>query len=263
LTRRLLILGGTAEARAVADLACERFGERLAITVSLAGRTRAPAASAGTLRIGGFGGADGLAAYLSAERIDFVVDATHPFAAAMSAHAVAASAQAGVFLLRLQRPPWQPAPGDRWIETADADGAARTAAGLGKRIFLSFGGRELAAFSALREAWFLVRRIEAPDGELPLRAYALTLGRGPFTLAGEIDLLRQHRIEVLVAKASGGAQTRAKLDAARALNLPVVLIARPEERPALTVASPDEAVRRIGAALFPDTGIDGTAVVSA
>jgi precorrin-6A/cobalt-precorrin-6A reductase len=260
--RRLLILGGTAEARALADLAAERFGARLEIIVSLAGRTLAPAAYAGVIRVGGFGGADGLAAYLRNEKIDLLVDATHPFAAAISSHAVAAAAQTGVALLRLQRPEWRPGPGDRWIEVADADDAARAAAGLGRRIFLSFGGRELAAFSTLRDRWFLVRRVETPDGPLPLHDYALTLGRGPFTVEGETDLLRRHRVNVVVAKASGGG-TRAKLDAARALGLPVVLIARPSAPAALTVASSEEAVRRIGAALFRDTAIDGATAVSA
>ena len=261
--RRLLILGGTAEARALADLAAERFGARLDIVFSLAGRTQAPAAAAGTLRIGGFGGTDGLTAFIKTEKIDLIVDATHPFAATMSAHAVAAAAQTGVALLRLQRPPWQPEPGDRWTEVADASSAAETAAALGQRIFLSFGGREVQAFAALQGKWFLVRRIAPPDEALPLRDHALTLGRGPFTVAEEVELLHRHRIDVVVAKASGGAATRAKLDAARALNLPVVLIAPPDRQPALTIASPDEAVRRIEAALFRDRAIDGAAAVSA
>ncbi|HEX2115420.1 MAG TPA: precorrin-6A/cobalt-precorrin-6A reductase, partial [Alphaproteobacteria bacterium] len=153
--------------------------------------------------------------------------------------------------------------GDRWIETVDAANAAREAAALGTRIFLSFGGRELAAFALLPGKWFLVRRIEAPSDKLPLDNYALTLGRGPFMVEDEIDLLRAHRIDVLVTKASGGSATRAKLDAARALNLPVVMIAPPRAQPALTVASAEEAVRRIAAALFPDAAIDGPAAASA
>jgi precorrin-6A/cobalt-precorrin-6A reductase len=262
-TRRVLVLGGTAEARDLAALAAERFGTRVEIIVSLAGRTRTPAASAGTLRIGGFGGADGLATYLTAEKIDLLIDATHPFAATMSAHAHRAAAAAGVTLLRLERPQWSPQPGDRWIAVADAAAAAREAAALGQRIFLSFGGREVGAFAALRDAWFLVRRIERPEEDLPLRRYALTLGRGPFSVDAEIDLLREHRIEVLVTKASGGSATRAKLDAARALALPVVMIARPRKDAALTVASPGDAVCRIAATLFPDAAIDGPAPVSA
>ena len=261
--RRLLILGGTAEARALAALAAERFGSRLEIMVSLAGRTRMPAAYAGMLRVGGFGGAEGLAAFLRDEKVDLLVDATHPFAATISSHAVAAAAETRVALVRLQRQAWLPEPGDRWIEAVDAASAAREAGTLGTRIFLSFGGRELAAFASLRDKWFLVRRIEPPNEKLPLENYALTLGRGPFTLEDEVELLRARSIDVLVTKASGGSATRAKLDAARTLNLPVVMIAQPRANPALTVASVDEAVRRIAAALFPDTAIDGPAAVSA
>lgn len=262
MTRRLLIIGGTGEARALAALAAERFGARLEVIVSLAGRTRTPEVCAGTLRVGGFGGAAGLAAYLREEGIDFVVDAGHPFAATMAAHVAAAARQAGVALLRLERPAWTAQDGDRWVVVPDAQAAARAAAERGTRIFLSFGGREVAAFAGL-DAWFLVRRIEPPDQALPLAHYILALGRGPFSLADECVLLEQHRIDVIVTKASGGVQTRAKIDAARALGLPVVMIARPPKPAAATVADPQEAVRRIAAALFPDTGIDGAAAVSA
>lgn len=261
--RRLLILGGTSEARALAGLAADRFGSRLAIIVSLAGRTRTPAAYAGTLRVGGFGGAEGLATFLKDEKIDLVIDATHPFAAAISSHALAAARKTRVALLRLQRPGWLPQSGDRWIDAADGASAAREAAALGTRIFLSFGGRELAAFASLRGKWFLVRRIEPPVERLSLDDYALTLGRGPFTLEGEIRLLREHRIDVLVTKASGGDATRAKLDAARALSLPVVMIAPPRPQAGLTVATVEEAMRCIAAALFPNATIDGAAAGSA
>lgn len=262
MSRRLLILGGTAEARVLAARATERFGELLTIIVSLAGRTHAPQEQSGTLRVGGFGGAAGLAAYLRAERIDFLVDATHPFAVAMADHAVAAAAEAGVKLLRLERPAWARQPGDRWIEVADAAGAAQAVSTLGDRIFLSFGGKELDAFVGLAK-WFLVRRIDVPVQALPLPRYELTLGRAPFALESEMALLHRHRIDAVVAKASGGTATRAKLDAARALGLPVVMIRRPAKAPALTIDSPEEAVRRIAATLFPATAIDGTAAVSA
>lgn len=252
MVRRLLILGGTAEARTLAALAAERFGQDLDIVVSLAGSTRTPAPSAGLRRVGGFGGAAGLADYLEKERIDFLVDATHPFAASMSAHAIAAAQAKGIPLLRLERPAWVARRGDRWIVERNAAAAAKAAARRGRRIFLSFGGRELAAFARLRSKWFLVRRIDRPQQALPLRRYVLTLGRGPFAVGGEIALLRRHRIDVVVTKASGGADTRAKLDAARALGLPVVMIARPDKNPALTAASPADALRRIAAAMSLD-----------
>lgn len=263
MARRLLILGGTAEARALAARAAERFGREVEIIVSLAGRTRTPVHDAGTLRVGGFGGAEGLADYLKQQRIDLLVDATHPFAADMAANAIAAARSSGVTLLRLERPSWVQRRGDRWIDAYDARAAARAAARLGRRIFLSFGGRELAAFAGLRGAWFLVRRIDRPRRALPLRRYALTLGRGPFSVGREVALLRRHRIDVVVTKASGGASTRAKLEAARRLGLPVVVIARPDRQPVSTVVSVEEALHRIAALLATETAIDGSATVSA
>jgi precorrin-6A/cobalt-precorrin-6A reductase len=262
-TRRLLILGGTGEARALAALAAAHFGTRLEIVVSLAGRTRSPDAGPGTQRIGGFGGPDGLATYLTDAKIDLVVDATHPFATTISASARAAARRTGVRLLRLERPGWQPQAGDSWIEVSDARHAAKAAADLGKRIFLTFGGREVAAFANMKGRWFLVRRIEPPEQALPLAQYALVLGRGPFATEAEIALLRRHRIDVVVTKASGGPLTRAKLDAARALGLPVVMIARPAAGPEPAAASPEEALGRIAAMLFGDAGIDGAAALSA
>lgn len=257
MTRRLLILGGTSEARVLADLVARRFGTRLQTIVSLAGRTRTPEPGAGMLRMGGFGGAAGLATYLDEMKIDLLVDATHPFATTISAHAREAACRVGVPLLRLERPRWQKQAGDRWIEVPDAPSAAKTAAELGRRIFLSFGGREVAAFADLKDVWFLVRRIEPPAQPLPLVQFSLALGRGPFTPEAECALLRKHRIDVVVTKASGGSLTRAKLDAARMLRLPVVMIARPQAPSGTAAASPEEAVHCIAATLFGEAGIDG------
>lgn len=261
--RRLLILGGTGEARALAALAAAHFGSRLEIIVSLAGRTRSPDAGPATMRIGGFGGPDGLARYLNDTKIDLVVDATHPFATTISANARAAARRTGVRLLRLERPGWRPQDGDRWIEVPDARSAAKAALELGRRVFLSFGGREVADFADLKNVWFLVRRIEAPVQPLPLAQYAVVLGRGPFSIAAETALLRGHRIDVVVTKASGGPLTRAKLDAARALGLPVVMITRPAAGAEPAVASPEEALGRIAVMLFGDAGVDGAAALSA
>lgn len=248
--RRMLILGGTADARDVAAAAVERFGPELEVITSLAGRTRAPARYSGRVRIGGFGGAAGLAEYLRNERIDLLVDATHPFAASMSAHARAAADAAGIPLVALTRPAWAAQQGDRWIVVADAQAAATALQPLGRRIFLSFGGRELKAFATLTDKWFLVRRIERPDEGLPLSSYEITLGRGPFSLDDESNLLRRHRIDVLVTKASGGVATRAKLDGARGLGLPVIMIERPAPVASVSVGTAEDVVRRIAAALF-------------
>jgi precorrin-6A/cobalt-precorrin-6A reductase len=225
--KRLLILGGTGEAAALAAAALTRFGERLRVTSSLAGRTARPAPLPGEVRIGGFGGAEGLAAYLRAERIDCVIDATHPFAAQISTQALAACAAAAVPRLMLLRPEWQRHERDRWIEVADLPGAAAALGRLGHCVWLTIGGRGLEAFAGLTRHHFLVRLVEPPASPLPLPSCELLLGRGPFNLAEERRILERHAIEVLVAKASGGGATEPKLIAARERGLPVVVVRRP------------------------------------
>jgi len=227
----LLILGGTAEAASLAQAALARFGDRIAVTTSLAGRTERPAKLAGQVRIGGFGGAEGLVAYLAAEHVAWLIDATHPFAAQISAQAAAACAAAAVPRLVLLRPPWRHHPLDRWVEVADLAGAARVLPQLGRRVWLTVGQRDLAAFAGLPQHHFLVRLVDAPAAPLPLASCDILLGRGPFNLAEERRILQRHAIEVLVAKASGGAATEAKLVAARERDLPVVMVRRPPPPP--------------------------------
>ena len=234
----LLILGGTAEAVELAKACVPRPG--LHVISSLAGRTRAPGLPPGEVRIGGFGGADGLARYLSARAIDRVIDATHPFAAQIGAHAEQACREVGVPRLRLLRPPWTRRPGDRWIEVADLAETARRLPDLGRRVFLTVGHQDLEAFAGL-DLWFLVRTIEPPGG-LPLRHGEWLAGRGPFDLQDELALLRAHAIDVLVTKASGGAATYAKLAAARQLGLPVVMARRPPPPPGPLVHSIEAAL---------------------
>ncbi|MGQ0662459.1 MAG: cobalt-precorrin-6A reductase [Pseudomonadota bacterium] len=250
MSERLLILGGTAEARALARLAAERFGARLAVTTSLAGRTARPAAVEGEVRAGGFGGATGLADYLRRARVDLVVDATHPFAARISASARAAAEAAGVARLLLVRPPWQRHPEDRWIEVDDAGQAAAALAALARRVWLTIGARQLKAFAGLDDQWFLVRTID-PRRSLPLANFELILGRGPFTLEGERRVLADYRIEAVVTKASGGDATAAKLVAARQAGLPVVMIRRPPPEPGPAVFDCQAALEWIAARLKP------------
>jgi len=222
---KILILGGTAEA---AGLARALFGDARVTTItSLAGRTRAPAAVPGAVRVGGFGGPEALADYLKRESIDLVVDATHPFAARISRNAARACDLAEVPRLLLARPAWTPQAGDNWVPVPDTEAAAAALADLGRRVFLAIGRQELAAFAGSAELWFLVRLVEAPETPPPLADHHLVLGRGPFAVEKEIDLLREHRIEVVVSKNSGGAGAAAKIAAARALKLPVVMIERP------------------------------------
>lgn len=231
----ILILGGTAEARA---LAAALVDAGVPVVSSLAGRVRDPALPAGEVRIGGFGGVAGLAAFLAGRAVTAVVDATHPFAATMTAHAVAACAQVGVPLVVLRRPGWPSEPD--WIGVdSPADAAARLPA-LGERVFLTTGRTSLATFAEL-DLEFLVRCVEPPSGRLPRRMH-LVLDRGPFTVAGERALLRDHRIDVLVTKDSGGPLTSAKLAAARAEGVRVVVVRRPPLPPGIeAVATVEEA----------------------
>ncbi|MBI3499614.1 MAG: cobalt-precorrin-6A reductase [Proteobacteria bacterium] len=247
--KRLLILGGTAEAAELAAEAVQRFGAGLAVISSLAGRTGRPAIPQGGVRIGGFGGADGLARYLRQEAIDLVIDATHPFARQISANAAEATAATGSKRLVLARPPWPRHPLDRWIEVGDIAAAAKVLPRVGQRIWLTVGAGELDAFADMPGIWFLVRLVEAPAAPLPLGPHELILGRGPFSLPAERALIRRHQIDALVAKASGGPATYAKIEAAREANLPVVMVRRPPPEPGERVDSIAEAIAWIEQAL--------------
>ncbi|MEV5935953.1 cobalt-precorrin-6A reductase [Streptomyces sp. NPDC093250] len=220
----VLLLGGTTEARELAAALTARPGTR--VTTSLAGRVSRPGPVAGEVRVGGFGGAEGLAAWLREQRVDAVVDATHPFAETITAHAARAATATGVPLVVLRRPGWQPGPGDRWHPVPSLEAAADLLPRLGPRVFLSTGRLGLAAFAHLTELRFVVRSVEPPEPPVPAHTRILQ-ARGPFTVADETALLRDHGIDVLVTKDSGGAATSAKLTAARALALPVVVIRRP------------------------------------
>lgn len=245
--RRLLILGGTGEAAALAGRLAD--DPRLEVITSLAGRTRDPAKVAGELRVGGFGGAAGLAAYLEQESIGLLVDATHPFAARMAANAARACAETGVPRLKLLRPPWRAGAGDRWHDAADMAAAAHFVGEFGRRVFLSVGRQDLSAFAGLDGLWFLVRSIEPLDAHCPLPKAEVIHGRGPFDEAAEAALLKEHRIDLLVSKNSGGEATYAKIAAARRLGLPVVMIARPPAPAGETAPDVDGAVAWIQARL--------------
>jgi precorrin-6A/cobalt-precorrin-6A reductase len=239
LNPRVLILGGTAEGRALAGAA-----HGLTVISSLAGRTGRPLLPPGEVRIGGFGGVDGLIHFLRERRIDVLVDATHPFAATMTAHAIDAAATTGVPLLVLRRPGWIAGPGDVWHRVPELAQAAALLPHLGRRIFLSTGRQTVGAFAGLDDLWFLARSVEPPAPPAP-KCLEVLLDRGPFTLDGERRLLREHRIDVLVTKDSGG--PAAKLTAARELGLPVVVVDRPPVPETSVVATVDEAVAWLAA----------------
>lgn len=260
--RHVLVLGGTTEARRLAQAlagapaepapgggAAERDGaveptaawavgdpapgglpgpwDGTRVTTSLAGRVASPVLPPGESRVGGFGGASGLAAWIGAHGVTHVVDATHPFAERMSFNASEAHALTGVPLLALRRPGWAPAPGDAWTFADSLAGAASVLPELGGgRVFLTTGRMGLHAFAHLADPWFLVRSVDPPASPMPPRLEVL-LDRGPFTLDGERELLTRHRIDVLVTKDSGGSATAPKLTAAREAGLPVLVVRRP------------------------------------
>jgi precorrin-6A/cobalt-precorrin-6A reductase len=245
----VLILGGTTEARRLAELLAPGPAgpagplPGLRVTNSLAGRVSAPRTPPGEVRVGGFGGAEGLAAWLREHGVDLLVDATHPFAGTITSHAARAAATARVPLLVLRRPGWRRGEGDVWHEAGSLTEAAALLPSLGRRIFLTTGRMGLAAFADLADPWFLVRSVDAPEAPCPPRMEVL-LDRGPFTLDGERELLRRHRIDVLVTKDSGGAATAPKLTAAREAGLPVVVVRRPPVPAGVpVVAAPEQAAR--------------------
>lgn len=222
---RLLILGGTTEATALVTVLA---GNRaFAPILSLAGRTRTPAASPIPVRVGGFGGAEGLARYLRDEGIARLIDATHPFAARMSANAAWAATEAEVPLLAIRRPAWVAGEGDRWTEVDDMAAAAEALGPVPRRVFLTIGRQEVSAFAAAPHHAYVVRSIEPLDDALPVPRLAAITARGPFDEAAEAVLMREAGIEVVVSKNAGGTATSGKILAARRLGLPVVMVRRP------------------------------------
>ncbi len=221
---RILLLGGTTEAsrlaRALADAGMDAV-------FSYAGRTEAPVAQPLPMRIGGFGGVAGLVDYLTRESISHVVDATHPFAAQMSRNAIGACAATGTPLLTLERPAWRAGPGDDWQSVADIEAAVAALPDAPARVFLAIGKQTLAPFAAKPQHHYLLRLVDPPEAALPLPQASVVIARGPFDVETDQALLRAHAITHIVAKNAGGAGAEAKLIAARALHLPVILIDRP------------------------------------
>lgn len=239
----VLVLGGTTEARRLAECLVAADGlPATRVTSSLAGRVARPKLPPGETRVGGFGGADGMAEWLRAHRVDAVIDATHPFAGTISFHAASAASSVHVPLLALRRPGWVPSDGDRWHMAGSLAGAAELLPGLGRRVFLTTGRMGLAAFAGLDSLWFLMRSVDAPEAPHPARMEVL-LDRGPFALAGERELIRRYGIDVLVTKDSGGDATAPKLTAAREAGIPVVVVRRPPVPGGVPVAgTPEEAL---------------------
>jgi precorrin-6A/cobalt-precorrin-6A reductase len=240
---RALILGGIADANVLAGQMA-RAG--IDAVYSYGGRTRAPAGQPLPTRIGGFGGAEGLADYLRRESITHVIDATHPFAAEMSRNAIAACADTGTPLLALERAPWGKTSGDHWIEVADIISAVAALPEARSRIFLAIGRQHIAPFGTRPQHAYTLRFVDPPEEAPPLPDAEIIVSRGPFTLEGEFEMMRARAIEWVVARNSGGSGARAKIDAARALGLPVIMLARPQLPDRLKVESVAEVMEWLG-----------------
>jgi precorrin-6A/cobalt-precorrin-6A reductase len=251
-TGPVLILGGTGEARSLAALLVD---SGIPVVSSLAGRVSQPRLPVGEVRIGGFGGADGLRDWLVEHRTPAVVDATHPFAQQISHSAARAARLAGVPLIALRRPAWEPGPDDRWTVVDDIAGAADAVADRGGRVLLTTGRQDVGAFAGVDTAWFLVRVVDPPTTDLPPH-HTILRSRGPYDLDSERQLLRDNSIDVLVTKNSGGEMTRAKLIAAAELGLEVIMVRRPAA-PAVdeTVTDP-EAVMGVLQRILPNRRSD-------
>lgn len=239
---RALILGGTADASQLAA-AIARAG--IDAVYSYGGRTRAPADQPLPTRIGGFGGVSGLADYIRSEGITHVIDATHPFAAEMSRHAVEACADTGTPLIALVRAPWTRVPGDKWIEVADVNTAVAALPEGPTKVFLAIGRQHIAPFAMRPQHAYTLRFVDPPEAPLPFAADVI-VSRGPFTLEDELDMMRARGVAWIVARNSGGAGARAKIDAARMLGLPVIMISRPNSPERLRVESVDEVMQWLG-----------------
>jgi precorrin-6A/cobalt-precorrin-6A reductase len=237
MTPNLLILGGTMEATALARAVAEA---EIAGTVSFAGRVARPVRQPLPQRIGGFGGVAGLRAYLAEAAITHVIDATHPFAAQMSCSAIAACAAAEVPLIALTRPPWQPGAGDEWIRVPDIAGAVAALDQPARRVMLAVGRMHLAEFAPNPQHFYLLRLVDPPNAPLPLPQTEVVVSRGPFTEACDRALMQAHGIDLVVSKNAGGKGAYAKIAAARALGLPVIMIDRPAIPPRPEVATPQE-----------------------
>ena len=237
--RNVLILGGTTEAR---ELAAALSGRPFATTVSLAGRTAAPASQPVPVRVGGFGGVEGLAEYLRANNVDFLIDATHPYAETISSNAAVAAAKTCTPILGLRRPPWQAVDGDFWVDVAGPEGAVRALGRAPRRVFLAVGRQELSPFCSAPQHHYFIRSVDPVDPPLDVPHASYILARGPFTEAADREVLESSSINALVAKNSGGDATYSKIAAARSLGIPVFMFKRPLVPDCPSVATVAEAV---------------------
>ena len=248
---RILILGGTTEARILGERFAARGG--LDVTLSLAGRTALPVPHAVPVRAGGFGGAAGLADYLMANAVDALIDATHPYASIISANAAEAARKTGVAFITLHRPPWIKVAGDRWTEVNDTAAAVAAIGAEPRRVFVALGRNDLAPFAAAPQHVYLFRSVDPIDPPLPLPQATYITARGPFSEADDRALMQAHGIEAVIAKNSGGKAACGKIAAARSLGIEVILVRRPAAPAAPAVETIDAVVEWLDHALTSAT----------
>jgi precorrin-6A/cobalt-precorrin-6A reductase len=246
---RVLILGGTTEARLLGERLARRGG--LDVTLSLAGRTMSPVPHAVPIRIGGFGGAGGLADYIVKERVDALIDATHPYAAMISANASAAAQQTGVPFVVLRRAPWKAVAGDRWIEVDDTRTAVQALGKASRRVFVTLGRNDLAPFTDAPQHFYLIRSVDSVDPPLSLPRASYVTERGPFSEAHDRALMTEHKVDVVIAKNSGGDAAYGKIAAARTLGVEVIIVRRPQVSEGPAVHTIDNAITWLDHALTP------------
>jgi precorrin-6A/cobalt-precorrin-6A reductase len=236
----ILILGGTTEARLLGGRLAAR--KEINVTLSMAGRTASPAAQSVPVRRGGFGGTAGLSRYLRDHGVIALIDATHPYAPTISAHALRAALESHIPILALRRPAWIAVDGDRWVDVKDAENAVEALGPKPRNVFLALGRQELAAFALAPQHHYLIRSVDPVEPPLQVPHALYIQERGPFDEAAELALLRAHAIDVVVAKNSGAPATYGKIAAARTLRIPVMLLRRPPEAAMPAVATLDEAM---------------------
>ena len=245
--QKILILGGTTEARQLAG----KLAQRAEVTLSLAGRTESPVAQGVPTRSGGFGGVGGLANYLREQGTDLLIDATHPYAANISRNAAEAARLADVPVFALRRPAWEPVEGDHWTLVADASEAVKALGPAPRKVFLALGRQEIAEFASAPQHSYVIRSVDPVEPPLDVPDATYILARGPFAEGDELELLKKHRIDAIVAKNSGGSATYGKIAAARKLGIEVILFRRPDLPDVPSAASIPELLAKVDHLLKP------------
>jgi len=240
--KKLLILGGTGEAAELARKIPEKISSDIEVVISYSGITGHQPDLPGTIRVGGFGGAEGLVRYIEEEQFNWIIDATHPFAEKISQSCYVSALATQTQCLSLIRPEWRPFPNDRWLEVSTMSEAVKVVENLGGKTFLTIGTKQLSLFENIENVDFVVRMVKEPEGDLPLKNYEVVVGHPPFSLEDEAQLLKDKKIRLLVTKNSGGLKTKEKIDAARQEKLPVLMIQRPMPEPGDHVSTVEEAL---------------------